>query len=253
MEIRDGLSILDQIVYGRLCFLQRETPEVVQFSLRGWEEERERFFRAQRRAVRQLADFYDQAFQVVGVDTASIFAVHTMLLEDDDFVKTILHHICADGTTAEYAVRTVGETFAATFAQLDSPYMQARAADMRDIYRRVIHLLQKGIPDDDPLREGPVILVADEFLPSEVMRLNCKRLLGVISRKGSVDSHTAMLLRAYHIPAMTQVDLDPSWDGHLALLDGAGHRIYLDPERDVLEMLRERYQAGGKPRELVRT
>lgn len=252
MEIREGISILDQIVYGRLRFLRRETPEVAQFSQRSREEEQERFFRAQRRAVLQLADFYDQAFRVVGMDTASIFAVHAMLLEDDDFVEAILHHIHVDGTTAEYAVRTAGETFAAAFAQLDSPYMQARAADMRDIYRRVIHLLQKGVPHD-PLREGPVILVADEFLPSEVMGLNCKRLLGVISRKGSVDSHTAMLLQAYHIPAMAQVDLDPSWDGHLALLDGADHRIYLDPERDVLEMLRERYQAGGKPQELVRT
>lgn len=248
MEIKEGLATLDQIVYGRLHFLKREQAAIVHHSQLGHKEEQERFFRAQHRAVKQVSDFYDQAFQRVGIDTASIFAVHAMLLEDIDLVDSVLELIQREDATAEYAVRCVGENFADTFASLDNPYMQARAADVKDIYRRLIRLLQHGAPED-PLRDGPAILVADEFMPSEVMDANRARLLGVVSRKGSLDSHTAMLLQAYHIPAIAHVDLEDRWDGHLALIDGIGQRLYLEPERSVLETLRQQYETSGRVKE----
>ncbi|MCF2595337.1 phosphoenolpyruvate-utilizing N-terminal domain-containing protein [Pseudoflavonifractor phocaeensis] len=248
MVIAEGKSILDQVAYGRLRFLRHRPQDIAEFSQRTREEESARFHKAQRRAVLELAAFYDQAAHQVGIEIASIFAVHAMLLEDRDFVDTIQTMIREKGTTAEFAVRAAGEGFASTFAKMDSPYMQARAADIRDIARRVVRLLLGARPQE-PLREGPAILVADEFLPSEVMGLNHRRLLGLISREGSVDSHTALLLRAYRVPAMAEVDLDPCWDGHLALLDGFDHRVYLDPEQELLESLRIRYQAGGKPAE----
>lgn len=246
MIITKGKSIVDQVAYGRLRFFQRRLPEIAEFSQRSQTEESKRFREAQRRAVRELADLYDRAARRVGTDIASVFAVHAMLLEDRDFVNSTLTMIGEQGTTAEFAVQTTGERFAATFAAMDSPYMQARAADMRDISRRVMRLLLAWRPTD-PLRNGPAILVADEFLPSEVMDLDGRKLLGLLSRKGSVDSHTALLLGAYRIPAMAEVDLDPCWDGHRALLDGFGHRVYLDPDGGLLDTLRVRYQAGGKP------
>ena len=95
--------------------------------------------------------------------------------------------------------------------------------------------------------EEPAILVADDFLPSEVMDLDQRRLLGLIARNGSLDSHTAMLVRAYHIPAMVEVDIAPKWEGHLALMDGFSGTIYLDPEQPQQDRLRELYQAKGRP------
>ncbi|MEM5780189.1 MAG: phosphoenolpyruvate-utilizing N-terminal domain-containing protein [Lawsonibacter sp.] len=246
MEMAIGKSILDQIVFGRLRFFHRLIPEVAEFSQLRWQEEEERFRKAQRRAVLQLAALYDQTSSQVGEGMAAIFAIHAMLLEDEDFVESIQTLIRERGTTAEYAVRVVGRGFGAAFAAMDSPYMRARAADIRDISRRVMALLLKNRPQD-PLREGPAILVSDEFLPSEVLDLDHRRLLGLIARRGSVDSHTSMLLRAYGIPAMAEVELDQEWDGHLALLDGFDHRLYLDPDRELLETLRVRYQAGRAP------
>ncbi|MEA4934193.1 MAG: phosphoenolpyruvate-utilizing N-terminal domain-containing protein [Lawsonibacter sp.] len=248
MEMAIGKSILDQIVFGRLRFFQRQIPEVAEFSQLSWEEEKTRFQDAQHQAVLQLAALYDRTSRQVGEGMAAIFAIHAMLLEDEDFVESIQTLIREKGATAEYAVRVVGREFGAAFATMDSPYMRARAVDIQDISRRVMRLLLKNYPQD-PLREGSAILVADEFLPSEVIDLDHRRLLGLIARKGSVDSHTSMLLRAYGIPAMAEVELDQEWDGHLALLDGFDHRLYLDPDRELVEMLRLRYQAGKTPSE----
>ena len=94
---------------------------------------------------------------------------------------------------------------------------------------------------------GPGILVTDSFLPSEVMEFDRRRLLGLISRKGSLDSHTSMLVRAYHIPAIVEVDITPKWEGHLAIMDGYTGTVYLDPDQAQLEQLREQYQAKGCP------
>ena len=246
MIVAEGKSILDQVSYGRLRFLRRRHPELAEYSSRTSEEECDRFRTAQGRAVLELEAFYDRASRQVGMEIASVFLVHSMLLEDRDFVDTVLTTIRDRGTTAEFAVKTTGERLAAAFSAMDSLYMQARAADIRDIARRMVRLLLGWHPLD-PMRGGPAILVADEFLPSEVMDLDNRKLLGLVARQGSVDSHTAMLLRAYRIPAMAEVDLDPCWDGHRALLDGFDHRLYLDPDGELLDALRVKYQAGGKP------
>ena len=81
----------------------------------------------------------------------------------------------------------------------------------------------------------------------EMMDFDQRRLLGLITRKGSLDSHTAMLVRAYHIPAIVEVNVTPRCEGRLALMDGYTGSVYIDPEPEQLEQLRELYQANGRP------
>lgn len=244
MEITAGKSILEQIVSGRLRFLERSVPKLAEVSRLSREEEEQRFREAQRQAVLQLTAFHDRASRQVGEKVASIFSAHAMLLEDEDFVQVVRSIIWERRATAEYAVRTAGKALAETFAGMEDLYMKARAGDFQDIALRVIWLLL-GRSWQDPLREGPAILVADTFLPSEVMDLEHENLLGLIARKGSVDSHTAILLRAYGIPAMAEMELGSEWEGHMALLDGFARRLYLDPEPDLEERLRAQYRTGG--------
>lgn len=246
METAMGKSILGQIAFGRLRFLRRPEQDVTEFSQLNREEEVHRFHTAQSQAVGQLTTLYEQAVEWIGEGLASIFAIHAILLQDEELESAVRSMIRERGVTAEYAVQAAGERFSQAFDALESTYMQARAMDIRDICHRMIRLLL-GHQRYDPLREGPAILVADKFFPSEVLDLDHRRLLGLIARQGSVDSHTAMLLRAYGIPAMAEVELGPEWDGHLALLDGFDHRLYLEPDGATLERLRLRYQAGGMP------
>ena len=246
MQILMGKATMDQIVAGRLCFYRRPEPKMRLYTQGDWRQEINRFHRAQQTAILELTTLYHRALNQVGEGVASIFLIHGMLLEDHDYVETVRTLIQGQGATAEYAVQMAEISFAAAFTAMDSPYMRARAADIRDISQRVLRSLMGG--RQVLLMDEPAILVSDDYLPSEVMDFDQRRLLGLITRKGSLDSHTAMLVRAYHIPAIVEVDLAPRWEGHLALMDGYTGTIYLDPEKEQQELLREQYQANGRPK-----
>jgi len=245
MQILPGKAIMEQIVAGRLCFYRRPVPRPTWYSNEHWRQEVDRFHRAQQAAIHELDTFHDQALSQVGETVASIFSIHGLLLEDADYVETVHSLIKSRGVTAEHAVQMAELSFSAAFSAMDSPYMRARAADIRDISQRVLRALV-GARQELAMDE-PAILVADDFLPSEVMDFDQRRLLGLIIRKGSLDSHTAMLIRAYHIPAIIEVDLAAQWEGHPALMDGYSGQVYLDPEPEQMERLRELYQANGRP------
>lgn len=246
MQVLKGKAIMEQIVAGRLCFYRRPTPQVQLYTQGDWRQEVNRFHRAQQTAILELTTLYQRALHQVGDGVASIFLIHAMLLEDHDYVETVRGLINGQGATAEYAVQMAEISFSAAFAAMDSPYMRARAVDIRDISQRVLRALMGG--RQTLLMDEPAILVADEYLPSEVMDFDQRRLLGLVTRKGSLDSHTAMLVRAYHIPAIVEVNMPPRCEGHLALMDGYTGNVYVDPEQEHLDQLRELYQANGRPK-----
>ena len=153
-----GRSIAEQIAIGQLHFYRREPPVLAPRSQRGPQEELERFQQGQRQAVLQLAALYDRAFAEVGEETASIFAIHAMLLEDEDLVRTITDMIQREGATAEYAVKAAGDALAAAFGAMDSPYMRARSVDMRDISRRMLRALLGRRPKAPLTRPGTILV-----------------------------------------------------------------------------------------------
>ena len=245
MQVVIGKPIMQQIVAGRLCFYRRPVPTPQLYNRDNWRSETSRFHQAQQIAILELNAFYIRAREDVGETVASIFKIHSMLLEDRNYVETVRSFIQDKGVTAEYAVQMAETSFSTAFSAMDSPYMQARAVDIHDISQRVLRALT-GDRQELTMAE-PAILVADSFLPSEVMDLDQRRLLGLISRKGSLDSHTSMLLQAYRIPAIVDVNLPAKWEGHLALMDCYTGTIYLDPEQSQQDKLREQYQANGCP------
>ena len=249
MQLVTGKPIMEQIVAGRLCFYRRPVPTPQLHSQHHFRHEINRFHQAQRAAIDELNRFYDRCKADVGETVASIFHIHSLLLEDRDYVDTIRNLIQDQGITAEYAVQMAELTFSSAFSVMDSPYMRARASDIQDISQRVLRALMGA--RQELSMEVPAILVSDSFLPSEVMGFDQTKLLGLIARQGSLDSHTAMLVRAYRIPSMVEVNLSSRWDGHLALMDGYAGEIYLDPVQAQQDKLRELYQANGCPHPYV--
>lgn len=246
MQILVGKPIMEQIVVGQLCFYRRPSAHVQLYTQGDWRQEINRFHQAQQMSIMELTTLYHRALNQVGEGVASIFLIHGMLLEDHDYVETVRGLINGQGVTAEYAVQMAEISFSAAFSAMDNPYMRARAVDIRDISQRVLRRLMGG--RQTLLMDEPAILVSDEYLPSEVMDFDQRRLLGLITRKGSLDSHTAMLVRAYHIPAIVEVNVTPKCEGHLALMDGYTGSVYIDPEPGQQNQLREMYQANGRPK-----
>ena len=250
MQVATGKSILNGIAIGPLRIYKKAETQTSQLSSLTPEEEFARFDAARVKAQEQLAGLYDKALDEVGEDNAAIFEIHQMMLEDEDYLDAVKGIIETQNATAEYAVTTTGENFSATFAAMEDEYMRARAADVKDISRRVVNVLT-GQEDADMLAGQPAILVADDLTPSETVQLDKSKLLGFITRHGSSNSHTAILARTMNIPALIGVDFDDSWNGRTAVLDGYNHCVYIDPAQELLTAMEEKRRNDLKQEALL--
>lgn len=250
MQVATGKSILNGIAIGPLRVYKKTEAQTCQTSTLTPSEEWERFQTACARAKEQLAGLYEKALIEVGEDNAAIFEIHQMMLEDEDYLDAVKGIIDTQGATAEYAATATGENFSAAFAAMEDAYMQARATDVKDISQRVVNILT-GQDDSAVLEDQPAILAADDLTPSETVQLDKSKLLGFITRRGSSNSHTAILARTMNIPALIGVDFDESWDGKLAVLDGYNHCVYIDPAQELLAAMEEKHKGDLKQEALL--
>ena len=252
MKTTIGISILNRIAIGPLHIYHRTEPAVSICSSLTCAGELDRFESARLTAMDQLEAIYQQALGAVGSTYAVIFQIHQMMLEDDDYLDAVQTVIEERSATAEYAVATIRQEFAATFAAMENAYMRARAADVQDVSHRLVNILTGTT--QPPILEGrPAILAADDLTPSEMMELDRERLLGFITRDPSPDSHAAILARTMGIPALMGVDFDDSWEGRLAALDGCGHCVYVDPTTELLDVILRKQRDSLERETLLQT
>lgn len=252
MERYTGKSVLKGIAIGRIYWYRKQQYQVVRTEVSDKEAEKGRFADAVKTAKEQLAALYEETLTRVGEDHAMIFDIHKMMLEDDDYLDAVQTVIEERSATAEYAVATIRQEFAATFAAMENAYMRARAADVQDVSHRLVNILTGTT--QPPILEGrPAILAADDLTPSEMMELDRERLLGFITRDPSPDSHAAILARTMGIPALMGVDFDDSWEGRLAALDGCGHCVYVDPTTELLDVILRKQRDSLERETLLQT
>ena len=185
----------------------------------------------------------EKARAEAGDEAAMLFETHQMMAEDLDYEEAISDHINNEKMNAEAAISDTAVQFAAMFESMDDSYMQARAADVRDVSDRILGILsgavQGGIASD-----VPVLLAADDLAPSETVQLDKSKILGFITAGGSGSSHTAILARTMGIPAIVGVGdaLKPEYEGRSCIIDGATGNVVIDPDdmtRDYLLKKRE--------------
>lgn len=250
MQVAAGKSVLGGIAIGRIRFVRKADSNISDAAAASSKTEMKRFLNAQQQAVKQQQELYQKAQTEANADIAEVFEIHAMMLEDDDYVDAIKKLIVEQQKSAEYAVKKASDDQAAVFASMDNAYMQARSADVQDIGQAMLNILQGK--DIQPQGSEPCILAADDLTPSETVRLDKKLLLGFVTRGGSTNSHTAILARSMNIPALIQCsDVKENWDGELAVIDGYSSCVYLDPEPDLLEKLRQRQQEDLKKQALL--
>ncbi|MDD6038743.1 MAG: phosphoenolpyruvate--protein phosphotransferase [bacterium] len=239
MERFEGKSILKKLAVGKIYYMEKNNGEVTADPIDDPQAEVARFEQAKEQAIATLQQLYEKTCEQVGEDEAMIFEVHQMLMEDEDYVDAITEMITGEKVCAQYAVHTTGETFAQMFEQMDDAYMQARSADMRDISQRLVRILCGEDCGLDDTTE-PVILVAEDLLPSETVQLDRDKLLGFVTRLGSANSHTAILARTMNVPALIGVEIDASWNGKTAIIDGYEGCFVVDPDETTLSAANER-------------
>lgn len=246
----EGKSVFSGIAIGKCKIFGKKDQVVKRSKVTDTDLEIKRFTQAKEQAKSQLAALYEKALKEVGEANAAIFEVHQMMLDDLDYVESITNMISSQGINAEYAVATTGDNFAEMFAAMDDDYMRERAADVKDISNRVIHILQGG-SEQAGLGDQPVIVLADDLAPSETVQLDKSKALSFVTRHGSTNSHTAILARTMNIPALIGVDYPEDAEGHMAVVDGRNGVFLLDPTEEELTKYEALRQEGVEKARLL--
>ena len=259
----NGKGVSNGVAVGPLYFYRRSTGAVPRVTDADPAVEWARFEAAKATAIGQLGELYEKALNEAGEEAAILFETHQMMLDDLDYVEAIQGLIESDHLNAEAAVSDTGVQFAEMFAAMDDSYMQARAADVKDISNRVVGILmgavQGGIDSD-----VPVILASDDLAPSETVQLDKSKILGFVTAGGSGNSHTAILARTMGIPAIIGVgdQLKEAYEGKEVFVDGQTGEVVVDADgvtRDRLTKKQSKERAlkelldqlKGKPNETV--
>ena len=238
MKVFEGKSVFSGIAIGKISIFQKADTSVKRFHIEDVEAEVKRVDEAKATALAQLQKLYDKAVQEVGESGAAIFEVHQMMMEDGDYLDSISNIIRTEGVNAEYAVATTGDNFASMFASMDDDYMRARAADVKDISDRLVRVLS-GHGDGDMEASEPSIIVAEDLAPSETVQMDKSKVLAFVTRKGSSNSHTAILARTMNIPALINIEYDDSVNGMMAIVDGKNGTLILEPDEKTLKKYQE--------------
>lgn len=248
-----GKGVFGAVAIGRISVFRKADVQVKRVRVEDTGAEKARFAAAKEASAEQLRVLYDKALREVGETNAQIFEIHEMMLEDEDYNESVEGIIDSQRVNAEYAVAVTADNFAQMFSAMDDAYMQARAADVRDISNRVIANLN-GVSSDTADQGEGMIVCADDLAPSETVSLDKDRVLAFVTAHGSANSHTAILARSMNIPAVIGIGsefLEAIKDGEEAIVDGYTGEIFIDPDEDVKTAMLEKQKNDEEKKRLL--
>ena len=248
-----GKGVYGAIAVGKISIFKKQNTVIQRTSVADTEAEKARVEAAKTAASEQLQAIYEKALKEVGETNAQIFEIHMMMLEDEDYNESIQNIIDTQKVNAEYAVSVTADNFAEMFSAMDDAYMQARAADVRDISDRIIANLT-GTAAAQNTSSEKVIICADDLAPSETVSLDKDKVLAFVTAHGSSNSHTAILARNMNIPAVIGVGSDflkEVQDGTEAIVDGFTGEIFVEPDETTRQRLLEKQKADEEKKRLL--
>ena len=221
MVILQGKSVFGGVAIGKIQFFKRDEIQIKRRHVDDPEAEIRRFRTAKEKALSELQQLYDKALTDVGEANAMIFEAHQLMLEDPDYNDSVENIINTQKVNAEYAIGVTSDNYAAIFEAMDDAYMQGRAADVKDVSTRVLRILARTWKDK-MLTDEPFILAAGELYPSETVKFDKSKILGFVTRYGTINSHTAVLARTKGIPSVIGLgeSLKKEYEGKTIIIDG---------------------------------
>jgi phosphotransferase system enzyme I (PtsI) len=197
--------------------------------------ELQRYDRAREKTSADLNALYHKVASQVGLEEAAIFRAHEAILHDPAFTAKIRGWIVDERQTAQSALHRLMDEYAALFAKTEDDYIRERLTDVRDVAIRLSgHLTDVLKPHLGALR-GPLILVAGELLPSQVVTLGDREVAGIVTESGGRTSHAAILARSRGIPAVSGVKgvLRQVTTGDTVVVDGREGHVVINPDPET--------------------
>ena len=248
----EGKSVFGGVSIGKIQFYKRNEITIKRTRVEDVEAEVERFQNAKAKTLELLKGLYEKALEDVGEANAMIFEAHQLMLEDPDYVESIENIIRTQDVNAEYAIGATADNFAAIFEAMDDAYMQGRAADVRDVSERLLQALSSQ-NEAVMVMDEPVIIAADDLVPSETVQLDKEKVLSFVTMYGSANSHTAILARTMNIPAVIGLGeaLKEEYDGKVAIVDGVDGKVYIDPDEETMASMQKKQKKDQEEKELL--
>lgn len=248
----EGKSVFGGVAIGKIQFYKRNEITIKRTRVEDVEAEVERFQNAKAKTLELLKGLYEKALEDVGEANAMIFEAHQLMLEDPDYVESIENIIRTQDVNAEYAIGATADNFAAIFEAMDDAYMQGRAADVRDVSERLLQALSSQ-NETVMVMDEPVIIAADDLVPSETVQLDKEKVLSFVTMYGSANSHTAILARTMNIPAVIGLGeaLKEEYDGKAAIVDGVDGKVYIDPDEETMASMQKKQKKDQEEKELL--
>lgn len=254
MLVCQGKGVCDGIAIGKIKILKKSESNIKKIHISDIEKEVTRFHNARDNAKKQLRQLCAKAESELGEESAAIFEIHSMMIEDSDYIESIENIIKAQEINAEYAVLKTGENFFEMFSSMDDDYMKSRSIDVKDISDRIIKNLLNTDNDENKLYDKSIIF-AEDLVPSETVRIDKDKVLSFVTINGSSNSHTAILARTLSIPSIVScnINLDSKFDGKTAIVDGFTGEIYIDPDSVTIEKMKTKMKETDLQREQLNT
>ncbi|MBG9813700.1 phosphoenolpyruvate-protein phosphotransferase [Bacillus endophyticus] len=224
-----------------------ENPEltVERISVQDTDKELLRFEEALAQSKSELDVIKEHARKELGEDKADIFNAHLLVLSDPELIDPIKDKIQNEQVNAEFALNEVSGMFVSMFESMDNEYMRERAADIRDVTKRVLaHLLDVKITNPSLINEE-VVIIAEDLTPSDTAQLNRQYVKGFTTDIGGRTSHSAIMARSMEIPAVVGAKkvLSDIKNGVLVIVDGLDGQVIVDPTEDIVKTYEEKKEA----------
>lgn len=229
MEKLTGTFVSEGIAIGQIQLLP-EAIEVVKEIIEDKEAEIKRYNEATQAALTLTDELINKATDAAARE---ILEIHKMMLEDLDFTETVINGINEFGYNASYAVKEAGSILSKIFSSMDDEYMKARSADVKDVADVVIKVLAG---QTNAVFDEPRIFVGKDIMPSQLVELDPKMILGFAFSEGSVNSHSGIVARNMSIPMVCQINQDlTKYDGQFGIVDGKAGVFIVNPDQDTLK------------------
>lgn len=237
MDFLKGIAASSGIAIAKAYMLAEPDLSFEKKTVDDSAKEIDRFQSALTKAKTELESIRDRAKTELGADKAAIFEAHLLVLSDPELITQIEDKIKTEKVNAEYALKETTDMFIAMFEQMDNEYMKERAADIRDVTKRVLsHLLGLQISNPSMINEE-VIIVAEDLTPSDTAQLNRQYVKGFTTDIGGRTSHSAIMARSMEIPAVvgTKTVTKEIKNGDLIIVDGLKGEVHINPSQETIE------------------
>ena len=241
-----GIAASDGIAIAKVYTLTEPDLSFTKVSVEDTDKEISRLEEALAVSTKEIELIKETALKNLGEEEAQVFEAHLMVLSDPELVGQVKDAITSQKVNAEHALKEVSDMFISIFAGMeDNPYMQERAADIRDVSKRILaNLLGVKIPSPATIKDE-VVVVAGDLTPSDTAQLNRQYVKAFVTDIGGRTSHSAIMARSLEIPAIvgTKEITSLAKDGDLIIIDGLSGDVFLNPSEEVVTEYRAKAEA----------